>query len=163
MDKEDRRLFLMEQIFATVLSLANKLQSRGDMFCEDMTVRQIMAMMAILHIQENQATINNIAKKLASTKQSAKHIVNSLEKKNYVKVVPSSIDKRAVNVNVTEEGKEIVIKIMGKIDVFFDDISKNLNIQEMEQLWTLLKKLYSFDGQEIDGFEEAINYKLFNN
>jgi hypothetical protein len=32
-------------------------------------------------------------------------------------------------------------------------------LEEMETLWNLLKKLYRFDGEEQDGFEENIDLK----
>lgn len=158
--KEYKRIFLIQQIFATVFSLANKLQSKGDNCCKEITVRQMMAIVAIIHIPCGKATINNIAKKLSSSKQSTKHIIDSLEKKNYVSVEHSQLDKRSVNVRLTETGKQISLKTIEVINKFFYDISTNLNIQDMETLWNLLKKLYSFDGNEMDGFEEEAGYRL---
>jgi hypothetical protein len=35
-------------------------------------------------------------------------------------------------------------------------------LEEMEILWSLLKKLYRFDGVEQAGFEEEIDYKPIN-
>lgn len=156
------RLFLMQQIFVTIFSLSNKLQSKGDKYCEDTTVRQIMGIIAILHLPDDKATINNIAKKLTATKQSTKHIIDSLEKKKFVEVKPSNLDKRSVNVSVTELGKKTCLRTIESINTFFQDASLNLSIDEMETLWSLLKRLYSFDGNEMDGFEEEVGYKMID-
>lgn len=163
MDKDEyKRLFLIQQITATIFSLSNKLQSKGDNYCEDITVRQIMGLIAILHLPDDKATINNIAKKLTSTKQSTKHIIDSLEKKKYVEVKPSKMDKRSVNVTITKLGRETLRKTIESVNNFFKDVSSNLSIEEMENVWGLLKKIYSFDGNEMDGFEEEVSYKLIN-
>lgn len=39
------------------------------------------------------------------------------------------------------------------------DISKHFSTEEMEMLWTLLKKLYRFDGEEQNSFKEEVGYK----
>jgi len=43
---------------------------------------------------------------------------------------------------------------------FFANLSKDFSIEEMEILWTLLKKLYRFDGEEQDGFEEDAEFDM---
>ncbi|WP_368086867.1 hypothetical protein [Paenibacillus sp. yr247] len=47
-------------------SLANKIQMKGDAYFENLTSRQYMAMMAIAHLQEDETTLNNIARKLGT-------------------------------------------------------------------------------------------------
>jgi hypothetical protein len=43
---------------------------------------------------------------------------------------------------------------------FFANLSKDFSVEEMEILWTLLKKLYRFDGDEQDGFEEEVEFDM---
>ena len=157
-----RKLYVIQQVFASILSLSNKLQAKGDEYCKDITSSQLMTIMSILHIPDGKATVNNIAKKLTSTKQSTKHIINSLEKKKYVEIEPSTLDKRAVNVRVTDLGKEITIKALVSANNFLDNAFSTLTLEEVETLWLLLKKLYCFDGNKMDGFEENVDYKLLD-
>ncbi|WP_297422376.1 MarR family transcriptional regulator [Clostridium sp.] len=155
-----RALFLIQQIYATIFSLTNKLQIKGDEYYKRLTSRQVMVMAAILHLSENETTINNIARKLGTSKQSVKRLISIIENKGYVITVPSQLDKRAVNVKITDSGKE-VIKECGETSMkFFANLSKGFSNEEMEMLWTLLKKLYKFDGEEQDGFEEEVDYKI---
>lgn len=157
----NRSLFLIQQICATVFSLANKLQNKGDEYFEHLTIRQFMVMVAILHLPEHESTINNIARKLGTSKQSTKRVLTIIEDKGYVISEPCQIDKRAVNVKITKAGIELIKQCEKNSLKFFADTSKNFSIGEMEMLWTLLKKLYCFDGESQDGFEEEVNYKIF--
>jgi DNA-binding MarR family transcriptional regulator len=153
-------LFLMQQIYATLFSLANKLQVKGDQYLGSITSRQLMTIIAIFHLPEEQTTINNIARKLGTTKQSAKQLITVLEKKGYIITVPSLMDKRAINVKVTDAWKKIGIECGEKSVHFFVDLFNDFSTDEMESLWKLLKKLYCFDGEEQDGFEEEPEFDL---
>jgi len=155
-----KELFLIQQIYATLFSLTNKLQIKGDEYCEHLTSRQLMAMVAIIHLPENETTLNNIARKLGTTKQSVKQLITIMENKGYVLTVPSQYDKRAVNVKITESGINAMTVCAEKSMSFFGNLSKDFSIEEMEILWTLLKKLYRFDGEEQDGFEEKAEFDM---
>jgi DNA-binding MarR family transcriptional regulator len=154
-----REIFLMQQTYATLFSLTNKLQVHGDKYLESLTSRQFMVMIAITHLPEDEATLNNIARKLGTTKQSVKQIITIIEKRGYIVTIPSQKDKRAVNVKITELGNRVMLECGERGMNFFADIFKDFTLEEMETLWNLLKKLYRFDGEEQDGFEENIDLK----
>ncbi|GGH23500.1 MarR family winged helix-turn-helix transcriptional regulator [Paenibacillus segetis] len=149
-----RELFLMQQIYGTLFSLSNKLQVQGDKYMENLTSRQFMTMVAILHLPEDETTVNNIARKLGTTKQSVKQMITVMENKGFVSTVPSQKDKRAINVKMTNTGKQVTQECGEQGIYFFADVFKDFTLDEMETLWGLLKKLYRFDGVEQDGFEE---------
>ena len=139
-EKELHDLFLMQQAYGTLFSLINKLQIVGDTYFDGLTSRQFMTIVAILHLPEEETTINNIARKLGTSKQNANRMVAGIEKLGYVTVVPNPKDKRATNVLFTDMGKQKVIE--------------HFSTQELETLWSLLHRLYEFDGNHQDGFEE---------
>lgn len=151
-------LFLMQQAIGTLFSVTNKLQAVGDQYLKDMTVRQVMLMVAIIHLPEDQTTLNNIARKLGTTKQSVKHLVEVMEKKGYVTMVPSEKDKRAVNIQITQKGREVFLGCSKSSLEYFLDVFHEFSAKELQFLWDLLKKLYRFDGKKQDGFEENVNY-----
>ncbi len=154
-----REIFLMEQTYATLFSLANKLQVRGDEYLGSLTSRQYMTMVAIAHLSEGKVTFNNIARKLGSTKQNVKQIVTAMENKGYLNVIPNPKDRRAVNVIITETGKQVLYQVSEKGIFFMAELFKNFSTEELETIWGMLKKLYRFDGEEQDGFEEDSNLK----
>ena len=116
-----------------------------------------MTLLAVLHLPEDEATVISIANKLGSTKQNTARLIKSLERKKYISVQPSEKDKRAVNVRLTNLGTDAILKYgsSAKVD-FMAAIFKDFNKDEVETLWKLLIKLYRFDGEAIDGFEENI-------
>jgi DNA-binding MarR family transcriptional regulator len=154
--EDARAMFLMQQTYATLFSLANKLQVKGDQQLKSFTSRQLMAMLAIVHLPPGEASLNNIARMLGATKQSAKQIVDLIEKKGYVATSPSQRDKRAVNVEITPAGMQALIADNDLGLKFFADLFHEFTPQELDVLWSMLKKLYRFDGEEQSGFEEEI-------
>ncbi|QEY91595.1 Transcriptional regulator, MarR family [Bacillus amyloliquefaciens] len=102
----------------------------------------------------------NIAKKLGTTKQTANKLISSLAKKGYVHTVPSKLDKRAINIEITPEGKKALISCSEKSTYFLADMFHDFTTDEIETFWRLLQKLYRFDGEEQDGFEEKAHLKV---
>ena len=153
--EDEQKIFLMEQAYATLFSLANKVQVKGDQYMKNLTSRQFMAIMAIGHLPKEDASLNHIARKLGTTKQSIKQLITIIEAKGYVSTTPNPRDRRAVNVVITEAGKQALYEDGMAGMKFFDDLFHEFSLAEIETLWKLLKKLYRFDGEEQDGFEEA--------
>lgn len=155
---ELKELFLMNQTYATLFTLTNKIQIEGDRYLGILTSRQYMTILSILHLPEEETTLNNIARKMGTSKQNINRLVSNLEKSGYVEVVPSPHDKRAINVKITDLGREVMITC-SKIGInFMADVFHEFNKDELETLWSLLKKMYRFNGEEQDGFEEDANF-----
>jgi len=131
---------------------------QGDKHLQDITIRQMLAIPALVHAPDGKATINHLARSMRTTKQSAKQIVDVMERKGYLSVVPSEQDKRAVNVTVTSEGQKAFRVCSERTDEFLANIFCNFDAGELEILCFLLKKLYRFDGAEQDYFDEHTGY-----
>ena len=150
-------LLLAQHALSALFSVTNKLQMRGDKYLVDISIRQMLAIPPIIHAPDGNATINHIARELGTTKQSAKQIVDAMEKKGYVSVDPSELDKRAVNVKITPLGERAFKVCSERMDMFLADIFHSFSTEDMEALWTLLKRLYSFDGADTSGFDIGMN------
>lgn len=156
-DKELQFLHLMQQVYSSLISVSNKLQTTGDKYCSPLTSRQYMTLLAILHLPEDETTIINIANKLGATKQNVTQLVGSLVKKEFAVIVPSTRDRRAVNVHITDFGLKTMISCGSNMSIdFMADAFKGFEKEELETLWGLLKKLFGFDGIEMDGFEADV-------
>ncbi|MGF9908473.1 MarR family winged helix-turn-helix transcriptional regulator [Brevibacillus porteri] len=155
-----RELNIMQQTYATLFSVTNKLQMHGDQYLGQLTSRQYMILIAIAHLPEDETTLTNIATKLGTSKQSANKLIINLENKGYITTIPSKRDKRAINVKITETGKLVMLECGEKAVTLMADIFNDFSTKEVETLWSLLNKLYSFDGDELNGFEEDVNYKF---
>ncbi|MEI4529089.1 MarR family winged helix-turn-helix transcriptional regulator [Priestia megaterium] len=155
-----RELHLMQQNYATFFSVTNKLQAQGDSYFEKLTSRQYMTMLAVAHLPEDNTTLINISRELGSSKQSAQTLITNLEKKGYLITGASKRDKRAINVKITELGKQIMVECGEKVVTLMSDIFNNFTSDDLETLWCLLKKLDSGKNEEQIGFEENVNYKF---
>lgn len=155
-----RDLFFAQQTLMTLFSVTNKLQMRGDRHLQDITIRQMLAIPALIHAPEGKATINHIARQMGTTKQSAKQIVDAMERKNYLSVVPSEQDKRAVDITITSEGKQAFQVCSERTDEFLANIFHNFTTEDLETLFTLLQKLYCFDGIEQESFDGRTNHHV---
>jgi Transcriptional regulators len=151
-------LFFAQQSLVTLFLVTNKLQMQGDKRLKDITIRQMLAIPALVHAPDGKATINHLARSMGTTKQSAKQIVDAMERKGYLSVVPSAQDKRAVNVVVTPEGQEAFRFCSERTDEFLADIFCNFSTEELETLCAFLKKLYCFDGAEQESFDGHTGY-----
>ncbi|SDM61139.1 MarR family winged helix-turn-helix transcriptional regulator [Acetanaerobacterium elongatum] len=145
--------FLIKQIFATVFSLNNKIQEESNKLSGKITLRQFMLMLAVEHIPSGERSYNMLAKKLGTTKQNAKQLVESLQRKQYVCIEPHATDKRAVNISLTPAGLQAALEFAEASDGFLNRAAEKFTTEELEQLWALLKRFYAFDGIEMDGFD----------
>lgn len=154
-----REMFLWQQTYATLFSVSNKMQVCGDKELGKMTSRQVMALTAAIHLPKGGASLNSIAKKMGTTKQNVKQLVSAMEKKGYVSVVPSKTDKRAYSIEMTDEGQKVFVDCYMRGMSFFERLFHEFSVEELDAFWRMLKKLYRFDGEEQDGFEEPANFQ----
>lgn len=73
--------FYFQQIFSTIFYLSNKIQAEGDKLDRDITVRQWMTLLTILHLPEGKANYNQIANMMGCTKTKCEKIGNCPGKK----------------------------------------------------------------------------------
>jgi DNA-binding MarR family transcriptional regulator len=151
-------LYFAHQVLGTLFAVTNKIQANGDKRLEDLSIRQLEAVGAIIHLPEGKATINNIARFMGTTKQSAAQIISALEKKRYLSAAPSERDKRAVNVTITPLGTRVIRACAERNNEFIAAVFGEFARPDLETLLALLKKLYRFDGVEQESLEEKINH-----
>jgi Transcriptional regulators len=151
-------LFFAQQTLTTLFSTTNKLQMQGDKQLQDITLRQMLAIPALIHAPDGKATINYLAKEMATTKQSAKQLVDALARKGYLSVAPSEEDKRAVNISVTAEGLHAFMRCSERTDAFLANAFASFSSAELETLCILLQKLYRFDGHPQETLNEHSHF-----
>lgn len=151
---EENRPFLMAQTYSTLFSAMNKIKLLGDQAVGALTSRQLMVFIAILHLPEEEATLKNIASKLGTTKQSTAQLIENLKKRGLLETLPSKIDGRAINIKITAKARPIFEESNKKGWEFFEVLFHEFTTAELEVFWEMLKKLYRFDGEIQNGFEE---------
>ena len=149
-------LFFAQQTLTTLFSVTNKLQMQGDKQLQDITIRQMLAIPALIHAPNGMATVNHLARSLGTSRQNAKQIVDAMERKGYLSIAPSEQDRRSVNITVTPEGQSAFRTCSERTDEFLAHIFSRFSSEELEDFCNHLQKLYRFDGMGPDSFDEPV-------
>lgn len=155
MNQNAEKTYLMQQAYATLFTVTNKLQVNGDKTFMNLTSRQFMTLLAIDHI-DGVASLSNVARKLGTTKQSVKQIIDKLEKQEYIVLQPSKEDKRALHIEITSAGRNVMEEYYELGGTMLSTWFQKFSMEDLRQFYLLLKKLYDFDGQSDDGFEKEV-------
>jgi len=150
----------MRQIYMTLMSLSRKLDARYGKHAKNLTARQYLIILAIRLSPQNESTMANIAKKLCTTKQNTAQLIFVLERKGYVSRSACEDNKREVKIEVTKSGLDAMLEYAETDAAVMTEIFDEFTEQEMEILWSLLKKLHYYDGVGHSDFEFD-TYRLF--
>lgn len=83
----------------------------------------------------------DIEKRFSIRRSTATEILNLMEKRNLIKRIPSKIDKRLNNVEITEEGIKLEKVGKEKIKELEKHMTKSLTKEEKKELIRLLEKV----------------------
>lgn len=137
-------------VFSTLCIAENRLQTIFDKSSSGITLKQFM-LLTMVRQSEERLTFTQLGDLLGCSRQNIKKLAAVLEQKGFVTIIQNENDKRASFLLPTErlgEYFEQTAVLHGqKLACLFQGYTD----QEMEQLFTLLMKLY--DG--IDGLEAA--------
>ncbi|MDD2199624.1 MAG: hypothetical protein PHE08_07870 [Bacteroidales bacterium] len=125
-------------IFASIFTLANKLQVLGDEFDKNVTTKQWLFVLGVSTFSKP-PMISELAGFLGYSRQNAKRIASDLEKGGYVKVSRDKSDARALR-----------IKLTPKSIAYFEKRDKR-EIEFLESIFT------GFDTELINGMRKGIS------
>ena len=146
-------LHLAQQAYATLVSLATKVERFADQHHSSLTGKQYLAMLAVLHLDPEETSITNIAHKLGTSKQNTQRMLATIQSKGYITIAPVASDRRAVNVHLTTSGSEVMAQNAGIGTRFLTELFGDFTDDETATMWSLLQKLHRFDGVEYQGYE----------
>lgn len=161
-NNEINNLDNMQQIYSLLFIILSKLQADFDSKLEGLTSRQLMLMIAIAHLNPNEASINNISKILGTSKQNVNRLVTTMINYGFLKSNPSTSDKRSVNIGITETGMDLIQKNNLKANQYLQDIFHDFNCDEIKILRKMLERLADYDGTHDKHFENQIEIKFSN-
>ncbi|WP_313339813.1 MarR family transcriptional regulator [Sedimentibacter sp.] len=92
-----------EYLFGSIFLLANKLQTLGDAFLKQMTLKQWLLLIMIFNMEKKQPSVTEIAESIGSTRQNVRKMLEVLSAKGYVALCVNERDKRNLSVVLTEK------------------------------------------------------------
>lgn len=125
----------------------------------DINMGEIFLMNAILDkeiCKTNHSCVSELQSMLNITKPAISQMYSSLEKKGYINREIDTNDRRKINVTLTKEGRESLVKTRQYTSNMFDEIIKNFGEDETYELIGLFNRFS-------DVSEEVRNKNPFDN
>lgn len=128
-------------LFGLLFALQNRLQAVGDTFYEEITCKQFFLMACMNLFQGEAPTVQDLAQVMGSSHQNIKQILNKLEQKGFVSVVPDEADGRKLRISLTEYAAVMAGKYRAKEEEFMAGLFDGVSQEEAKQAFTILSKL----------------------
>lgn len=128
-------------LFGLFFAFHNRLQTVGDSFYEEITCKQFF-LMACMNLYPDEApTANELAKTMGCTRQNVKEILNSLEKKQLIRLEADERDKRKQRVYLTENAMLFADRYRQKEEEFMKYLYEGISDEEVESAYCIISKI----------------------
>lgn len=128
-------------LFGLFFAFHNRLQAVGDSFYEEITCKQFFLLACMNLYPEEAPTANELAKTMGCSRQNVKEILNSLEKKQFVRLETDESDKRKKRVYLTEQAKLMGAKYQQKEIEFLKHLYEGVSDEEVDSAYSIISKI----------------------
>jgi MarR family transcriptional regulator, 2-MHQ and catechol-resistance regulon repressor len=112
---------------------------REDMAKNNLSITEFSVLEVLFH--KGKQTIQQIGTSILISSGSMTYVIDKLEQKNLLKRNACPDDRRAIHVTLTDEGVELMNRVMPLHEDFVDYAFDSLDSSEQETLVRLLKKV----------------------
>jgi MarR family transcriptional regulator, 2-MHQ and catechol-resistance regulon repressor len=112
---------------------------REDMAKNNLSITEFSVLEVLFH--KGKQTIQQIGTSILISSGSMTYVIDKLEQKNLLKRNTCPDDRRAIHVTLTDEGVELMNRVMPLHEDFVDYAFDSLDSSEQETLVRLLKKV----------------------
>lgn len=127
-------------LFGLFFAFHNRLQAVGDTFYEEITCKQFF-LFASMSLFDEAPTANEMAEVMGCSRQNVKEILNSLEKKEFIQIVPDTYDKRKKRITITEKADEFRSKYVAKEYAFIDGLFDGVSEEKIKETYHVISHL----------------------
>ena len=128
-------------LFGLFFAFHNRLQAVGDSFYEEITCKQFFLLACMNLYPEEAPTANELAKTMGCSRQNVKEILNSLEKKQFVRLETDESDKRKKRVYLTEQARLVGAKYQQKEIEFLRHLYEGVSDEEVDSAYSIISKI----------------------
>lgn len=97
-------------LFGEFFAFANRLQTAGDTFYEEITCKQFFLAICMSLFTDEAPTAKQLAEVMGCSHQNVKVILEKMEKKGFVTITQDKNDKRKLRISLTKKMAEVGIK-----------------------------------------------------
>ncbi|WP_453996100.1 MarR family winged helix-turn-helix transcriptional regulator [Bacillus nitroreducens] len=129
------------QPFLVLMQTSRELQERikDDMMKNNLSITEFSVLEVLFH--KGKQTIQQIGKSILITSGSMTYVIDRLEQKGFLKRSACPDDRRAIHVTLTDDGFELMSKIMPEHEDYVDGVFDALSSDEVDTLVDLLKRV----------------------
>lgn len=128
-------------LFGLFFAFHNRLQAVGDSFYDEITCKQFFLLACMNLYQDEAPTANELAKTMGCSRQNVKEILNSLEKKQLLRLEIDSKDKRKKRVYLTEQAYLMSDKYKEKETIFLHYLYEGVSEKEVDDVYNIISKI----------------------
>lgn len=128
-------------VFATVMLLANRFQTRLDKYMGDLTLKQWLLLCMASQFDKEEVSVNELAAFVGYTRQNIKKMLDLLVDKGYIAVEKSTRDKRAYCVKLTEKTHSYFNEFEDLGDKLLTELFQEISTQELAATAKTLMRL----------------------
>lgn len=128
-------------LYGTLFSLNNRIQSIGDDFLSEITMKQHFLLMTLDLFKDSNPTLKEVADIIGCSYQNIKRMATALEKKGYLKIERDNYDKRKYNLIKTNKIQTVSNEIQTEINQFIETLYKNISAEELMCVLEVLEQM----------------------
>lgn len=114
-------------LFGSLFLLSNKLQTLGDSYLEEITLKQWFLLMMIHNLDKEQPSVTEVAAHISSTRQNVRKMLEVLAGKGYVTLAVNPQDKRNLSVSLTRKTYDFFTAFEAKGDAFLQHLFSDVD------------------------------------
>lgn len=142
-----------EYLFGSIFLLANRLQTLGDGYLEEVTLKQWLLLIMIHVMDRDQPSVTEVADFMGSTRQNVRKMLEVLEGKSFVTLSANSLDRRTLSVALTPKTEQLFVRFQAKGDAFLDRLFDGIPPEDLEATRRTVEAL--FENMERMGEEHV--------
>ena len=142
-----------EYLFGSIFLLSNKVQSLGDGYLEEITLKQWLLLIMIHVMDKEQPSVTEVADVMGSTRQNVRKMLEVLEGKGFVELSTNPQDRRTLSVALTPRAEHFFTRIQSKGDAFLDRLFVGIPPEDLKVTRRTVEAL--FENMERMGEEHV--------
>lgn len=142
-----------EYLFGSIFLLANRLQTLGDGYLEEVTLKQWLLLIMIHVMDREHPSVTEVADFMGSTRQNVRKMLEVLEGKGFVELLANPLDRRTLSVALTPKTEQFFARFQAKGDAFLDQLFAGIPPEELAVTCRTVEAL--FENMERMGEEHV--------
>lgn len=119
-------------LFGSMFLIANRLQTLGDKYLQEITMKQWLLLMMIHTTDREQPSVTEIAKLIGSSRQNVRKMVEVLAAKGYVALAQGVQDRRNLSVALTPKTQRFFAEFDARGTAFLAQLFKDIDSESLE-------------------------------